>query len=135
MPATAAAAALGVSLPTLKRWIRDGCPVARRGRRGRGGAALVDPDAVQAWRRAARGEDALVELAGRLPEIVGAAMAQAFRLAPDKRGSTAWVAVAGWQLATGAVLDHLRAQGVEITDPPIPESIEQLRQIAAKRSI
>lgn len=133
-PVPEAARELGISPPTLKRWIRAGAPVARRGRRGRGCRTLVDPEAVDAWRRAQGGEDALRALAGRLPEIVGDAMAEAHRLAPDKRGA-AWAAVAGWQLSVAAVFDHLRARGVELADPAIPEKIDRLRKIANRRSI
>lgn len=140
LPIPAAAAALGVSVPTLKRWIGQGAPVARRGRRGRGCRTLLDPEAIRAWRQAQDADHAQVEavlraLAGRIPELLADAAAEAFRLAPDKRGA-AWTACAAWQLSLAAVLDHLRECGADISDPDaIPESIERLRKIAALRSI
>lgn len=140
LPVPAAAAALGVSVPTLKRWIGRGAPVARRGRRGRGCRTLIDPEAIRAWRQAQDADRAQVEavlrtLAGRVPELLAEAAAEAFRLAPDKRGA-AWTACAAWQLSVAAVLDDLRACGADISDPDaIPESIERLRKIAALRSI
>ena len=132
-PLPEAARALGVSTSTLRRWVRDGAPVARRGRRGRGCRALVDPVAVQAWREGERGDadDALRELAGRVPEMVGDAMAEAHRLAPDKRGA-AWVAVAAWQLTIGAIFDHLAEQIDDLPEPEVPEQIERLRKIATR---
>lgn len=45
-----AASELGVSTCTLRRWIAAGCPVARRGGRGRGRLTMVDPERVRAWR-------------------------------------------------------------------------------------
>jgi|SRR5690606_20728165 len=139
-PLPEAARALGVSTPTLKRWIRQGAPVARRGRRGRGCRTLIDPEAIRAWRQAQDADHAQVEaalraLAGCIPQVLADAVEEAFRLAPDKRGA-AWTACAAWQLSVVAVLDHLRACGADISDPDtIPESIERLRKIAALRSI
>lgn len=49
LPIEQAAAELGVSVPTLRRWMRQGAPVAARGRRGRGHVALIDPAEVRAW--------------------------------------------------------------------------------------
>lgn len=43
------ARALDVHAVTVKKWVQDGCPVAKRGKTGR--ASLYDPDEVQAWRR------------------------------------------------------------------------------------
>lgn len=54
LPIDKAAAELQVSIPTLRRWLRAGCPQAARGRRGRGHRALVDPAAVLAWRAGSR---------------------------------------------------------------------------------
>lgn len=140
LPVPAAAAALGVSTPTLKRWIARGAPVARRGRRGRGCRTLIDPEAIRAWRQAQDADHthvdaALRALAGRVPDLLADAVEEAFRLAPDKRGA-AWTAVAAWQLSVAAVFDHLRDCGADVGDPDaVPESIERLRKIAALRSI
>jgi len=40
----------GVDLSTVRRWIVNGCPVVRRGRRGPGGGAVLDLDAVIVYR-------------------------------------------------------------------------------------
>src|SRR5690606_32463639 len=82
LPIPAAAAQLGVSTPTLKRWLRQGAPVARRGRRGRGCRTLIDPEAIRAWRRAQDADHAQVEavlraLAGRIPELLADAAEEA----------------------------------------------------------
>lgn len=68
LPLPAAARELGVSVPTLRRWLRQGAPQAARGRRGRGHAATIDPEQVRAWRAGARsGADA-----GRLLAVLSA---------------------------------------------------------------
>lgn len=50
VPIPEAAQVLDVAEITLRRWIAQGCPVARRGGRGRGHSTLVIPEAVKAWR-------------------------------------------------------------------------------------
>lgn len=127
LPIAQAARALGTSETSLRRWIKAGAPVARRGRRGRGHVTLIDVAAVEAWR--AGGDDAaLRDLAARLPELLGDAMVEAHRLAPDKRGA-AWMACASWQLALYAINDHLAERLGELPPPQVPESIERLRKI------
>lgn len=74
LPIQPAARELGVGTATLRRWMRDGAPVARRGGRGRGRAALIDPESIRAWqaqRKPQRGDaddllHALMELAPNL---------------------------------------------------------------------
>ena len=132
MPIDQAAAELSVSVPTLRRWLRDGAPVARSGRRGRGCRTLLDVEAVRAWRRAEGGSDALLAFAARVPELLAVAAATAHRNAPDKRDG-AWCLCAAWQLAVGLILDAIRADGAHVPDPEsIPEAIERLRKIAAR---
>lgn len=85
MPVDAAARVLGVPVGTVRRWIRDGAPVARRGRRGRGHAVLVDPEAVTRWREAVeQGECAavLAELEHAIPSLVADAALQVLAAAP-----------------------------------------------------
>lgn len=133
LPLNEAARALNTSETTLRRWIAAGAPVARRGRRGRGHAALVDVEAVRAWRLAKPGDDeaALRAMAAHMPELLADAVFEAFRLAPDKRGA-AWTAVAAWQLSALAILDHLAERVGELPAPEIPEKVEYLRKIANK---
>lgn len=133
LPIRQAARVLSASESTLHRWIAAGAPVARRGRRGRGHVTLIDPQAIQAWRAAAGGDDvdaALHSLAGHIGELLADAAFEAFRLAPDKRGA-AWVAAAAWQLSVFALHDHLAEHIGELPQPEIPETIERLRKIAS----
>ena len=126
LPVAAAAAELGVSERQLRRWLRDGAPQARRGGRGRGRAALVDPAAIDAWRRQGEAEAALRALAGEVPELVASAVFEAHRMTegPHKR-ALAGALSAAWYLATLALLERLGAAG-ELVEP---EKIIRLRQI------
>ena len=140
LPTKHAASELGISDVTLRRWISAGAPVARRGKRGRGCQTLIDPLAVRSWRESQRADSESVEhllrdLAGRLPELIAGAIAEAFRLCPDKRDAAglAWVSAAAWGLVVGALLDHLRERLADIGEPgAVPESIEILRKIACR---
>ena len=66
-----AAAALGVSVRTIKRWISDGAPVVDLGAVGRTHATLVCVDSLSRWRYGlARDERVLLRLvAGGLRDI------------------------------------------------------------------
>lgn len=131
LPLEQTCAALDISPPTLQRWIRQGAPQAKPGRRGRGGMALFDPAAIAAWRRREGGGDALTVLAGELSEIVADAVYLSFRLADGshKRPSADMMA-ATWYVVTSAILDHIGkttpVRGVSV----MPEKIEMLRRIA-----
>jgi hypothetical protein len=134
LPLADAARELGIGESTLRRWLAAGAPAARRGGRGRGRRTLIDPEAVRAWRRQGSADRADLAriLAGELPELVGNACAEAYRIAPDKRNG-AWIAVAGWQMMIGTITDRLRAHDPDLPEiNVIPESIERLRKIAAK---
>lgn len=133
LPLTEAARALGISPATLRRWLTQGAPVASRGRRGRGRAHLIDPTAVRRWRAASDHDARLIEFAGALPELIGKAMADAFRLHPDKRqrAALAWLACAGWQLAVEALTDDLRHHLPGLpAQHSIPEAVAALQKIA-----
>ncbi len=127
LPLTEAARELNVSPATLRRWLTQGAPVASRGRRGRGCRTLICPNAIRQWRAASDHDARLTKFAGAMPELVGKAMADAFRLHPDKRqrAALAWLACAGWQLATEALADQLGHPGPDA----IPPEIERLRKI------
>lgn len=131
MPVAAAAAVLGVSERQLRRWLRAGCPVARRGGRGRGRAALVDPAAVSAWRRRSSAEDVLLVLAGEIPELAAAAVAESFRLVEGPHKTACAGPMAGsWYLVCTAILDRLRADAPAVPElRATPEKILRLRQI------
>lgn len=82
VPIAQAAQALDVSSITLRRWIAQGCPVARRGGRGRGRATLVDVQAVRAWREGGAVGQPHLDIAGL---IADAALATLTRYSPDTR--------------------------------------------------
>jgi hypothetical protein len=135
VPLPAAARELRVSVPTLRRWIRAGAPQARRGRRGRGGRALVDPAAIVAWRRFGKACDdaALVVLASELPELVAAAVWQSFvNVEGMRKAPVAGVLAGCWYVVTVALLDRLRRDVPELCDPDVvPRQIDHLRSIYA----
>lgn len=134
MPIPDAAQELGVSVATLRRWIQRGCPVASRGRRGRGCRTLVDPVAVRAWRRQSDGSDFARTLAGYIPELVGEAVNRSF-LATDGPHKRAVAGVLGgcWYLVTTAILDRLREHSPDIPEvSTLPEPVANLRKIATQ---
>lgn len=133
LPVDQAARALGIGTATLRRWIARGAPQARRGRRGRGGAALVSVRAVSAWRGSTAATDTatLTLIAARVPERLAIAIDEAFRLieGPHKRAAAGALA-ATWYASTVELLDLLREHGAEADDPhELPPQIAHLRAI------
>ncbi|CAD0328112.1 hypothetical protein CFBP7900_17650 [Xanthomonas hortorum pv. carotae] len=132
VPLDRAAATLGVPTGTLRRWVRQGCPVVQRGQRGRGNAALVDPEQVLEWRQAGERQQIYLELASAVPAVIAHAACDSLRQANgiDKK-RLAGVQAATWYVATNAVLDHLRERCPAVPELAIvPDEIEQLRKIA-----
>ena len=133
LPLNLAAAELGVSVPTLRRWLRQGAPVAHRGRRGRGGRALVDVRAVRAWLGSseAGAHRDLEVLAAELPELVAGAVAESFaRLENVNKRQVAGVLAGTWLLVVYALLDRIRRDVPGLPDPSVlPEKIVHLRSI------
>jgi len=134
IPLDRAAAALGIRTGTLRRWVREGCPVVVRGRRGRGQAALVDPQQVREWREAGAREQAALALAGAVPLVLAGATVEAWRCANglDKR-RLAGVLAATWYMQTTGLLDYLREQCPSVPDvgaDSVPHEIETLQKIA-----
>lgn len=134
------AAALGTSGRTVSRWVKDGCPVIRHGRRGHGGAALLDLDAVRAWRESQHdhGDDTgvILEIASLIPDVLAAAVDETARTAtgPHKRALCASLA-ATWYLCTTRTLDTIRARHPDIAhlihDPAsLPAAVQRLRRVA-----
>ena len=125
-----AAAALNISPGTLRRWIRDGAPVAHRGRRGRGHALLLDAEAVRAWRSAGTSET-LQTFAARIPELLANAADEAFRAAEGVPARYRASLIAGyWYMATHALLDAIRAQGLDVPElEVVPHKIARIRSI------
>lgn len=124
---------LGVPVGTLRRWVREGCPVALRGHKGRGHACMVDVEAVRQWRESSESDARLLEIASALPDVLARASEEAWRQTEgtDKR-RLAGVMAASWYVVTSSVLDYLRAKHPAIPDvgQPFPEQIERLRKIA-----
>lgn len=128
LPIPQAAKILGVHPATLKRWISRGAPVARRGRRGRGGRTLVDVDQVRQWQKGGDAEAVLYRLAADVPHLLADAMAQAHRLAegPYKRELGQGLCGA-WYLANAAIADRLRNEIPNIQEPTdLPPAIAQM---------
>ncbi len=136
LPLAEAAKVLGTSVPTLHRWIASGAPVARAGRRGRGHAALVDPDAVAAWRRAQAAHDgataALVAHGTRAETVSDAVAERLFELWQRRelevfgvpRHQTAKLAGFVWHQVAVALHAHLGLDPVDV----VPPKIAQLRE-------
>ncbi|WP_225783684.1 MerR family transcriptional regulator [Xenophilus sp. Marseille-Q4582] len=132
MPLADAARELGVAPVTLKRWRKLGCPCVP-GRRGRGHAALYDPDAIRTWRAAHGREAAMLEIAAAAPGVLADATLDAFNQidAPDKRRQAGLLA-GTWYVLTTALLDHLRTTCAEVPElAGVPGPVERLRKIAA----
>lgn len=141
LPMVDAARELGISSSTLRRWVeKDGAPVASRGRRGRGKATLIYPDAIRRWRAATGREQALIELGAALPELIARAMSEAFKQMAERcqtggeRRRVAAALAVGWFQATAATLDHLHRLHPAIAPDPrtLPQAIARLREIAAQ---
>lgn len=132
LPLPAAAVELGISEPTLRRWMRQGAPVTRQGRRGRGRVALLDPVAVRRWRAPgkAAGIDAQV-LAAAIPELVAAATWQAFIAMNGPKRLVAGTLAATWYDISSALLDHLRESHHDVPEiSALPLAIQRLQKIA-----
>jgi len=132
LPIAEAARELRVRPGTLRRWIRQGAPVAQRGCRGRGHALLVDVSAVKAWHGADARDGALLQIAAAIPEILAATTIQTLQDAQgvDKR-KLAGILAASWYLSATATLDRLRELCAGIPEiSSLPESIARLKKIA-----
>ena len=143
VPLREAAVALETSVSTLRRWIAQGAPVARRGRRGRRHRTLVEVEAINAWRRAGAAQtagdrdavkDALWRLGCEVPQLIADAVWDAWeRMEGLPRAHLAGPMAATWYVVTSALLDRLGELGdtlFDIEPGAIPESIQQLRKIA-----
>jgi hypothetical protein len=123
--------ALGVSSSTLKRMVKAGAPQARKGRPGRGGGALFDLEAIRAWQRQEKMEDALRVFAAELPEVVAAACEECFKLVsgPHKKPS-ADVLAGVWYVVSHDLLQRIGEVVPVGGIRTVPEPIKRLRLIA-----
>jgi hypothetical protein len=81
-----AAQGLGVSVATLRRWVRQGAPCIQPGEVGRGHGAQVDLDEIRRWRTAELG---LSTPAVDLMPKIGQAMQDLLRRDPGGDGRPA----------------------------------------------
>jgi phage terminase Nu1 subunit (DNA packaging protein) len=132
LPVKDAARVLNVPPGTLRRWVRSGCPVVARGRRGRGCALLIDPAEAMAWHRSSPAEAAILALADKVPDLLAGAIQTAWQSSSgiDKK-RLAGILAATWYAGTTTTLDHLRESCPEVPElTRLPEQIEVLRKIA-----
>ena len=136
VPLPAAAERMNVPVGTMRRWVRQGCPVAQPGRRGRGHATKVCLRSVTAWRDAQRADErAAAELAAELPAVLAqAAYNQWLRTEGQGHRRAMAGALAGvWAVFAGAAVDHLQERFPGAGIPHMsqrPEAIERLAKIA-----
>jgi hypothetical protein len=132
LPLIDAARELDIAPSTLRRWIASGAPCARRGSRGRGRCTLVDPAALDAWRRAQTAEAQLLALAADLPELLADAiyaLAMSVDDGQDKR-RVFGALVSAWYAATTTALDRIRLDAPAVADvSALPQKIRALRLI------
>jgi hypothetical protein len=127
----AAAVAMNQKPATVRGWIAHGAPVVRRGARGRGHATLVDPAALDVWRRSDGADRILLEFAARVPALLADVAYDTFLVTsgPHKRASAGSL-VAAWYSSTNALLDDLRAHGIDVGEVDrLPDKIVRLRRI------
>jgi hypothetical protein len=146
LPLEAAAAALGIGVSTLSLYVTQDAPVAVRGRRGRGGAALFDIDAVRAWidqrkNAAPRSQVALTggtrtetlqQLAIDVERIVGAVAWRRYRATPrdEQRRAAETLAAAGFETVL-LLRERIEADAGELTPLNVGAvaRLQQLRKI------
>lgn len=129
VPISEAAIELEVPPGTLRRWVREGLPVVRRGRPGRGHSTLIDVNAARAWRDGENCEDMVVTLAAEIPELMASAIWDVHKLSNGPHhGQVANALAAAWYSATTKLLDRLKDDAPEVPEiETLPEKIERLR--------
>jgi hypothetical protein len=133
-PATIAECALELRLSRrqLQRYIADGAPQLRKGRRGRGGEALLDAAAIVGWlavqARTADGQALLRVLASEVPELVAVQLHRQFvnSAGPHKKAVGRELQLI-WGLLTAALLERIRRDVPDLPDAAdVPDAIVQI---------
>lgn len=122
------AAALEISVAQLRRDLRAGAPQARPGRKGRGGAALLDPLAIAAWRCGSQGVEAFIRgLAAELPGRIATELVAQFRNidGPHKR-ATGMEFQQAWGRIRNVILARLREHVPDLPNAEVPLPIIQM---------
>lgn len=137
VPSAAAAAALNIGQSTLRRWAKQGAPIMRAARRGRGCPALYDVAAVRHWRQAIDAADArLLRIATELPDLIATAIDAEFRDCDrNNKRAVAGTMAACWYIATATALDRLRVDCADVRElGSVPAPIKRLQIIATQTS-
>lgn len=133
-----------VSTRTVLRWIADGCPTVRRGRKGGGGATVLDLDQVRAWRESKKDADstaAVLEVATLLPDLLADAVEQAARDATGAHKLALHGALAeAWHRAALRFLEALRQRYPDaahlIRDPvSAPDAVWRMTRVNRHGSV
>ena len=129
-----AALELKVGQSTLRRWIRDGAPQARRGRPGRDGGAMLDIGAIKAWRNlGSTGDATALILASDAPNLLAAAIWQVFcDVEGPHKLPCAGVLVNVWFQCAWAIHERLAQINADVPNVnTVPKQISHLRDICA----
>jgi hypothetical protein len=123
VPIRVAADRLGVGVPTVRRMLRAGAPQARRGRKGRGGQALLDANAIRAWQASRNGTGghvaALEAFAAQIPDVVAQEIWRVFLLCHDKppdRRTLPGAFAALWYAIAKALRDRIAIEAPNVAD-------------------
>lgn len=137
LPVRDAAPVLGLTPRALRRLIRrDGAPVVRRGRKGAGGATLVDPRAIRAWLDARDLPDERVvhEIDSTLLLVIGDALHDVWQATDGdmNKRKLARVFVAAYDTLSMRVHATLRhyAPTLPDTDTTLPDSVRRMALVA-----
>lgn len=123
-----AASQMGVPVARVRGWLRAGAPILRPGQRGRGHAALVDVEALEAWlqsREQAPAEEHYRAIARNLVADIAAVVIGRWRARTDPGKLRDAGAVVAEFEALAAVV-HERLGLPELPPDDFPASIKQI---------
>lgn len=142
LPVVEAAKVLGIPPGTLRRWCRENCP-HRPGRRGRGGALLVDPEEAREWHEKRKFVDpvtaAVKEIAHDIPLLLAAATLGSFKEIKDDPAKCrmAGILAASWLVQVTAMTVYLRkfAPSLPEVTRPYPDEVQYLEHLAESNEV